>query len=773
MRVVCCMVLAAVCFAQGAFSQVQSGEVRVRITDPSGLPLPSTVSLTSEASRTHRDAKTTDAGEFTFQHLPFGVYQLIVERPGFMRSSTTVEVRSSVPKELRISLGLESAETKVEVRAEQTIIDPHETGVEYAVGSQQLKEQMSTVPGRAVLDLVNSQPGWIFEANGVLHPRGSEYQTQFVVDGMPLEENRSPGFAPGLDAGEISEMTVLTGNIPAEYGRKLGGVIEVTTTHDTAQGLHGSAGVGGGSFDAQTGFINGTYGWAHSAISFDGDASRTERYLDPPVLKNYTNSGTTAGFGAGYSIDLSAKDRLFFSGRWSAARFEVPNENVQQAAGQRQDRDTPEEEGRASWTHVLSPDALLSVRGSVEDLSANLWSNTLATPVIASQARAFRRSYLNSTVSVQKGRYEWKFGGDALYAPVTERLQDQITDPSYFDEGTALAFQFAGRRLDREQAAFAQGTAHYGNLSLSAGLRFDHYSLVVKDHVWSPRLGAAYYFPKAGLLLRFSYDRVFQTPAMENLLLASSTTVDQVSDEVLRIPVRPSRGNYLETGFTQAIGKQARLDVSFYRRTFSNYADDDVFLNTGINFPIAFHSAQVQGVDVKLDLPHWHALSGFVSYSNMIGTAQLPVAGGLFLGSDVQGVLDQGTFPITQDQRNTARARGRYQIGSRGWVAAEAQYNSGLPVEIDSDVNVPDLEAQYGSRIVDRVNFAAGRIRPHFALNLNAGVDLWKREQMGLKLEGEIDNLTDQVNVINFASLFSGTAVGIPRSGALRLSFTF
>ncbi len=45
-------------------------------------------------------------------------------------------------------------------------------------------------------DLVNSQPGWLYEGNAVLHPRGSEYQTQFVVDGIPLTDNRSPGFGP-------------------------------------------------------------------------------------------------------------------------------------------------------------------------------------------------------------------------------------------------------------------------------------------------------------------------------------------------------------------------------------------------------------------------------------------------------------------------------------------------------------------------------------------------------------------------------------------------
>jgi len=305
-------------------------------------------------------------------------------------------------------------------------------------------------------------------------------------------------------------------------------------------------------------------------------------------------------------------------------------------------------------------------------------------------------------------------------------------------------------------------------------LRWDHYSLVVHDHGFSPRLGIAWYLPRADLVLRLSYDRIFQTPAVENLLLASSPQVDQLSPEVLRLPVPVSRGNYLEAGFSKGIAKKLRLDASFYRRTFANFADDDVFLNTGISFPIAFHSAQVRGVDVKLDLPTWRNLSGYLSYSNMKGVAQLPVVGGLFLGSDAEGVLGvTDSFPISQDQRNTARARFRYQIRPRLWAAVSAEYGSGLPVEVSDDTDISDLEIQYGPQIVGQVNFSAGRVRPNFSLDLSAGVDLWKHEKSAFRLQGEIENLTGKVNVLDFAGLFSGTAVAPPRSGTVRLQFEF
>ncbi|MBV8569917.1 MAG: TonB-dependent receptor [Acidobacteriaceae bacterium] len=763
-----------VLFASLAFAQFETGEVRVAVKDPAGLALPSTVLLVSDATRTRRTNKTDETGSTVFRHLPFGVYHLTIDHPGFVPYSSLLELRSAVPRDITAQLRVKGSPTEVTVTDKATLIDPHRTGVTYSVGSEQVREQESPIPNRGLLDVVNEQPGWIFEANGVLHPRGSEYQTLFVVDGVPMDENRSPGFAPGLQTSEVSDLNVLTGNIPAEFGRKLGGVVEVNTTQDLRPGLHGSAQVGGGSFNTESAFASLSYGWTGSGLTVTASGAHTQRYLDPPVLGNYTNTGTSDAITGAYDIDLSSADRLHFAFAHRQTSFEVPNENLQQAAGQLQNRNAPEDLGQANYAHAFSANLLLNIRLVVEDLSANLWSNIYSTPIIAFQQRGFRRTYLNTSLSATHGVHELKFGGDAIYSPVTEALQYHITDPSYFDPGTPINFNFYDHAIDREQGLWAQDDFRFKNLTLSAGLRWDHYSLLVNEQALTPRLGVAYYLPKTGTVFRFSYDRVFQTPAIENLLLASSPEVESLNPEVLRLPVRPSRGNYLETGFTQNIAGKARLDVTFYRRTFVDYADDNVFLNTGISFPISFASANVQGVDAKLDLPAWHNLSGFLSYSHLVGTAWLPVTGGFFLGEDTQGVLGvTSSFPISQDERNYARARVRYQITPRIWAALSAQYGSGLPVEINGNADIPTLTAQYGPQIVSRVNFSAGRVRPNFSLDVAAGADLWKRERSALRIQGEITNLTGNLNLINFAGLFSGTAVGIPRSANVQLQFEF
>jgi outer membrane cobalamin receptor len=757
-----------------AWAQLDTGEIRLSVVDPSHLALPSSSGvLVSDASHTQRSFTTNDDGRFTFEHLPHGVYHLTVEHPGFQKYTAVIPVQSAIPQNVTASLSILAVSAEVNVSARGTLLNTERTGVVYSVGSQQIQEQQSSIPARSILDLVNMQPGWLFEANGTLHPRGSEYQTLFVVDGVPMDENRSPGFAPEFERGAVQSMSILTGDYPAEYGRKLGGVVEVTTDRDLRQGFHGTAEADGGSFDTGGGSVTDSYGWLHSMLTVSAFGTRTDHYLDPPVLGNFTNSATLNGATVFYDQDLSAADRIHLLAQRKQARFQVPNENLQQAAGQRQDRSSIEDLGQAGWTHLFTPNLLLNVRTAAEDLSANLWSNTFSTPIIAAQQRGFRRSYLDATVSVHESHHDFKFGGDAYYAPVTEALQYLITDPSYFNHGTPLIFNFYDHRLDREQSFFGQDMLRYGNLTVSAGLRYDHYSLVVKDHAWSPRIGAAWYWPKAELLVRISYNRVFITPATENLLLASSPAVDAVDPNVLRIPIQPSRGNFYETGFSKGIFSKMRLDASFWKRTLNNYADDDVFLNTGISFPIAFRSANIKGVDVKFDLPQWRGFSGFLSYSNMIGTAQLPVAGGLFLGDEAVGALAaRGSFPISQDQRNTARARARYQIHPRIWVAAVAQYGSGLPSEADRS-NIPSLIQQYGQQIIDKVNFSANRVRPNFSFDASLGATVWKSEARTITFQITGQNLTDRLNVLNFVGLFSGTAIAPPRSVNASLRYDF
>jgi hypothetical protein len=761
-----------------AAAQQDRGELQIDVRDPQGATLSASGELTSEVNQFHLNFTVGDDGRYAAQGLAFGIYRVSVSHSGFVPSAQLVEIHSMVPVRLSLTLGLKPVETQVQVSETETLVDPSRTSTVYTIGSQTISEQMSTQPGRGVLSAVDAQPGWLFEANGVLHPRGSEYDVQFVVDGLPMTENRSPGFAPPMESSDVESMRVMTAGFPAEYGRKLGGVLEVTSPKNNPTGLHGEFEAEGGSFTTASGSGALFYSTGGNRFSISGDGFHSDRYLDPPVLQNYTNTGNAGGFSSSYERDFSNGDRLFLTFGQHAVRYEVPNELVQQNAGQRGDSEQKETSGQVRYTHAFSPDILLSFAGSVRDASATLNSNAQSTPVSVSQNRGYREGYFRSDVAGHHGRHEWKFGADGIFNPVYENLQYHITDSSQFDPGTALTLPspFSDHRWDVEPSAYAQDQIRLGKWNVSAGLRFDHYGFVVNESAWSPRLGVSRSISSLDLLVHASYDRVFQTPAMENLLLASSPLLQSASTLVVRLPVQPARANYYEVGFTKSCAGELRIDANVFRRDFRNFPDDDVLLDTGISIPIAFYRAEIHGEEIQIAVPHWGRFSGVLSYSNQVGIGQGPITGGLFLGSETANIPDTSKFPVSQDQRNTVRAQVRYQAMDRLWFATSAEYGSGLPADLGNSASKCDINCflqQYGPAIVDRVNFVTQRVRPNFSLDAAAGATLFHKEGKIVTFEIEGHNLTDKVNVLNFASLFSGTAVAPPASVSARLKFGF
>jgi hypothetical protein len=272
---------------------------------------------------------------------------------------------------------------------------------------------------------------------------------------------------------------------------------------------------------------------------------------------------------------------------------------------------------------------------------------------------------------------------------------------------------------------------------------------------------------------------VFQTPSFENILLSNSNAIGSLSDQFLRLPVEPSEGNYYEAGISKSFFQRVKADVNYFRRDVSNYADDDQIQNTTISFPIAFQKSIIYGAEAKIDLPDWRRFSGFLSYSYTVGQAWYPVTGGLFLGDDAVGLPPGGHFPDSQDQRHTVRGRLRYQVHPRFWIAGGIQYDTGLPFEFQCDPSettsqcISDEAATYGQDVVDRINFARGRILPAFQVNASAGADVYKSDHMNVKFQIDGQNLNNVVNVLDFGGLFSGNAIGPPRSVAARLTTTF
>jgi hypothetical protein len=795
------------------FSQSNTGELRLHVTDPSGQAVHAQVQLVSEANQYHQTFTTDDQGSLDARRLPYGMYQVQVQAPSFAQVFEPVAIRSALPVARSIRLQLARVSESVTVRASGTLIDPYHAGSVNHMGLQTIQDRLTSLPGRSIQDLVNSEPGWLYEGNAVLHPRGSEYQTQFVLDGIPLTDNRSPGFGPSIEANDIQSMAIYTAGIPAEYGREMGGVVVVNTIQNELPGLHGEFTLLGGTYDTGGIETQDEYTWGKNTVGLNASADRTDHYLNTPSPEDYTNNGTIGDFALNFQRQFTPKDHLTMTLDHDLNRYAIPNELVQQngayvpnglnsdgctgpdpaadncvyiPGGQLQTADNFETLGSISYEHIFSPNTMGALRGMARDTSLDYYSNPASWPVNVTQHNSFKEIFFNGDITADRAHQEWKAGVQSDNKFLHENLSYLIpdcADPSDpqcpFNVGVldvaATSFAFTGNRPDLEEAAYVQDAIQLGNWSIDAGLRWDHYQLVVNQDAVSPRVAIARYFPSVRVKVHGSYDHIFQTPSFENIILSSSPQAQALDTSVpiVQLPVQPARGNYYELGATTALFGKLRMDANMYRRDTNNYADDSQIFSTGISFPIAFRKAVIYGAEGKLEVEKWGKFSGFASYSYMVGNAWFPVTGGLFLGGDAIDATSQltGYSPDSQDQRNTVRDRILYHVTPRIWFALGSDYNTGLPFQANQTVQ-QDV-SEYGQAVVNHLNFNRGRIHPYVTQNASVSADLYRREKASVRLQADGDDLSNRMQVLDFGGLFSGNAIGPARQITLRLVATF
>jgi len=101
--------------------------------------------------------------------------------------------------------------------------------------------------------------------------------------------------------------------------------------------------------------------------------------------------------------------------------------------------------------------------------------------------------------------------------------------------------------------------------------------------------------------------------------------------------------------------------------------------------------------------------------------------------------------------------------GHHIWVRSPFAYNGDETTALE----------EYGQQVIDRINFARGRILPLLAVNASLDADIYKSERLTTRLQADADNLNNRLNIIGFGGLFSGNAIAPGRSFALRRTTSF
>jgi len=786
-------------FGPTVFAQSRIGTVQGVVKDPGGALVPNAQITVTQPVTGYRQTTQTDAqGSFKLVNLPFNTYKVRAEATGFQPDEESIDLESTIPLSVELSLSLEQTTAAVTITTDNAaMLEPDRTSSDTDIGQTILERPVGAAPSRAIESIVASTPGFVTDDNGRMHPRGSESQVQYVVDGVPITDNMSAIFSTSLDARTLRTVEVLTGGIPAEFGDKLAGVINVNTRSGLEGPTQGGISFSGGSFSTGETAVDFSTHTKKLGFLTNLSASTSQRYLDPPTLDDFHNFGRTGKAFVRLDYQFDANNTLRGVFNFGGSNFQVPNRFNQELAGQDQRQRLRDNSQNISFQHIFSPNTVAQFSFFHRQSNAKLISNTLSTPVVANQDRTLQNYGGIGSLSVTRGSHNIKFGGQFTITPVDEHFSFYPTEqfPDLVDDegnvfpnpvnnfNAANPFVFNQSKTGRTLSAYVQDRfTVFKNLTLDLGIRYDNYKLLISEQELSPRLAVAYYIPKTQTTLRASYNRLFQPPPAENLLLASSSAAAALSPiSVLQgittvQPILPDKQNAFEAGAQQLLSKLFRLNLTIYQKRIENFSDKDQFFETGVIFPIAISSGRVTGEEVRMESTDIHGFHGFVSYANARAFGVTPIVGGLFLGEDPQDLFLHGLkFANDHDQRNEAQFQVSYNHRPSGIYASfSGRYDSGVPADVEPGTTLAEFVAQgFDPRLYNEIDFQRGRVRPRTVLDFSVGADLMQKERVSLNLQFDVQNLTNELFLYNFQSVFSGTHVGYPRLFSGRLSLRF
>ena len=756
------------------------------------------VAVLHAASGLERHTTTDVSGAFELENLPLGTHHLTISLPGFAVFQQRVAAPGGAAVQVTALMSVAPFTDSVQVVPEQPAIDTTSAGTRHAVSVTRIDRMPVAVSSRGIEAVLVAFPGFAQNANGAIHPRGAHNQMTFVIDGLPISDQLTGAFANSLDVAVIQTAELLTGNIPAEFGSKVSGVAVLNSRsgRGTGRRLTGSVSLAGGGFGTgqgslQLGGERGRYGYFGSVT-----AMTTERFLDQVSLDNLHNAGRFArSFGR---LDMAVNDRTHLRSHimGGGSRFELANQRSQHAAGQNQQQQLDDVSVWTTLVRTLDASSSLEATAGYRTTTASLLPSAGDTPVTASQDRRMSTATLSARYNRTDGRLRLRAGADLQRFPVTERFAMGLTSASFNRPGAqgyndallpydltrgGAQFLFDESQVGWQGSAFAQSTISAARFTVNLGVRYDEYRFLVDGRQLQPRLGVSYAASGDALVLRASYNRNYQTPPNENLLLSNSEAASRLAPASVRDalgsayrPIQPERQDVYEVGAQFSLGQAWTVDSAAYRKTSRDQQDNNNFFDTGIIFPTTLSRIEVIGAEVRLTALPRHGISGSLSATTGRAISSPPFTGGLFLGQEAIDLLSAGPFAIDHDQRLGMHGLLTIDPDGAWWASGSVRYDSGLvsnpsdPAEVAADPDFSDL--------LPFVNLTAGipRVRPRTIIDAAAGIDLKDgRGRRTWSAQVQITNLANRTALYNFQSVFVGTRIVAPRTVSVRLARSF
>ena len=416
-----------------------SGTITGVVKDSTGGVLANaTVEISDPVSGYSRTAPTGPIGDFRFTNVPFNTYHLVAQAKGFSAFSQDVDVRSSVPTTLEISLKLGTTSDNITVEATgadlvETESTPHTDVDRELFDKLPLESQSSSLSSLVTL----ASPGVVADSNGLFHGLGDHAENSFSVDGQPITDQQSKVFSNQLPVDSIQSMEVISGAPPAEYGDKTSLVIKVTTRSGQGQTQPtGGVTTSYGSFGSVNAGANLAVGGSKWGNFVSVNGLNTGRFLDPPEFQVMHSKGNEENGFDRFDLQPTGPDSIHVNFGYTRSWFQEPNSFDALASGQDQRAQVQSLNVAPSWTHLFSSTTLLTVGAFVRRDVFNYYpsANPLAdVSNTASQRRILTNAGIHADVSYVKGAHNVKLGGTFQHTLLTENFSTGLTDPTIND----------------------------------------------------------------------------------------------------------------------------------------------------------------------------------------------------------------------------------------------------------------------------------------------------------------------------------------------------
>ncbi len=621
-------------------------------------------------------------------------------------------------------------------------------------------------------------PGVANDSYGQLHIRGDHGDIQYRINGIILPEGVS-GFGQVFDPRFAKSITLNTGALPAQYGLRTAGVIDIVTK-DNVNG--GNIDLYGGSHDTFNPSVE--YGQTVGNVSgfFTGQYLHSNLGVENPTNKsNAIHDWTEQGKGFGYlAWQLSPLTKLSAMVGNSSTRLQIPNnpgqdpnpDYIAQLQSQNIDTGSISSATLNERQYERNLYEVLALQGiGVNDMSYQLalFNRTSAVEFkpdalgdLAFNGDASRIKRKASTLGLQ-GDVSYPLGHSHLlsggFSASTEDDRADNTSSVFTTDsngnvtgGPVSITDNNPKNGNTQESVYAQDKWDLSDsFTINYGLRYDRFNAFVNGQQLSPRIGVVDYLTST-TTLHAGYARYFTPPPNELVASSSLSKFNNTSNappSTLNSPVQPERSHYFDAGVTQQVTREFNLGLDAYYRYARNLLDEGQFGQALIFTPFNYQQGHVYGLEFT-SAYHRDNFSAYLNVARSVAQATRVVSGEFnFDPSDLDYIANHYVY-LDHTQRLTISSGASYVLAGTT-LGIEGTYGSGLRRDA-VDPNTGDTLIPNGAKV-----------NPNVQIDLSAARSVHISEGFGnLDLRLAILNVLDRTNQIHDGS---GIGVGAPQFG--------